>query len=78
MAAHDHIVATAKSKVACHLDEHAYRLINYYEKRRKEKFADDKRRPDEPHSLANTMSPVALHDWRLVMRAHERRRDRAR
>ena len=77
MDSHNHIVSTAISKVDCRLTPAHYRVIEHYEKKRAARYSDDKRRNDEPHALATSMSPVALHDWRLMMKAHERRLGKA-
>ena len=73
MDAHDEIIRNSAPYVDSRLDRAHFRVMRSYDRRRHLKMTDRRRRPDEPYSIASSMSHNALHEWRLCMKAHEAR-----
>lgn len=71
MAAHDAVVGSAQPRVDAHMSSAVAR--NAENRRRLEKTTAS----DEPLTLHRTMSHNALHQWRLTLAAHERRKNDA-
>ena len=62
MDAHDEIIRNSAPYVDSRLDRAHFRVMRSYDRRRHLKMTDRRRRPDEPYSIASSMSHNALHE----------------